>query len=128
MGFAALGGAVVQEGLLIFWALLTYQGMIMLFPVVLLGLYWRRANKEGALIGFIAGTVVAMGLYLTKPAFIAELGWSEGVYGLFVSLALMLVFGYLKPEAEHVQGMWEDIEEARRTKKVEKVTDSTLEY
>lgn len=128
MGFVALAGAAVQEGLLIFWALLTYQGMIMLFPVVLLGLYWRRANKEGALVGFIAGTVVAMGLYLTKPAFIAGLGWSEGVYGLIVCLALMVIFGYLKPEADHVQSMWEDIAEARRTKKVEKVTDSTLEY
>ena len=128
MGFGALAGAAVHEGMLIFWALLTYQGMIMLFPVVILGLYWRRANKEGALLGFASGTIVAVSLYLTQPAFIAGIGWSEGVYGLIVCLVVMIIAGLVKPEAEHVESMWNDIEEARRTKKVEKVTDSTLEY
>jgi SSS family solute:Na+ symporter len=55
--------------MLIFLALLTYQGMIMLFPVVMLGLYWRRANKEGALAGFLGGTTLSFVLTIVNPRF-----------------------------------------------------------
>jgi SSS family solute:Na+ symporter len=44
--------------------------MIVLSPVVLLGLYWQRANKFGAVAGFLSGMVVSFGLTLSEPAFI----------------------------------------------------------
>src|SRR3712207_2417316 len=101
IGLAALLGAVIQQGLLIFLALLTYQGMIMLFPVVILGLYWRRANKEGALLGFLAGTAVSFYLAITNPEFITAYGWSSGMYGIIVTVVVMVAAGLLKKEDPH---------------------------
>ena len=109
--------ATVDVGALINIALLSYQGIIMIFPVVILGLYWKRANKEGALAGMIIGTIVSMTLTVTEPAFITNLGWSAGVYGLVTTTVIMLIAGYAKPVETHVEDLWNDIEIARSNKK-----------
>lgn len=109
--------ATVDVGALINIALLSYQGIIMIFPVVILGLYWKRANKEGALAGMIIGTIVSMTLTVTEPALIANLGWSAGVYGLITTTVIMLIAGYAKPVEAHVEDLWNDIETARSNKK-----------
>lgn len=113
MSIGALVGAYLKEGQLVFLALMTYQGMIVLAPVVLLGLYWQRANKFGAVIGFLSGMVVSFGLTLTEPAFIQTYGWTPGVYGFMTTLLIMIVAGYLRPVESHVPQLWGDIADAR---------------
>lgn len=113
IGLGALVGAYAREGQLVFLALMTYQGMIVLSPVVLLGLYWRRANRIGAIAGFLVGMVVSFGLTLTEPAFLTTYGWTPGVYGFLTTLAIMLVAGLLQPVAPHVDTLWLDIALAR---------------
>lgn len=116
----SLFAATFDMGLLIFVALLTYQGIIMLFPLVMLGLYWKRANKEGALIGLIVGTAVSMYLEITAPAFIWELGWSPGIYGLIVTTAIMLIAGFAKKPPEHTEHLYRElaaIQKAARRRK-----------
>lgn len=113
MSIGALVGAYLKEGQLVFLALMTYQGMIVLSPVVLLGLYWRRANKFGAVAGFLLGMVVSFGLTLSEPAFIQTYGWTPGVYGFLTTLIIMLVAGYLRPVESHVDALWGDIADAR---------------
>ncbi|MGK7377646.1 sodium:solute symporter family transporter [Planococcus sp. 1R117A] len=83
-------------GLMVFLALFTYDGIILLFPIVILGLYWKRANKEGAIIGLIAGTALSMFLRFFNPSFIEGWGWQPGVYGLILSFAVMITAGYMK--------------------------------
>lgn len=113
MSIGALVGAYVREGQLVFLALMTYQGMIVLSPVVLLGLYWQRANKFGAVVGFLAGMAVSFGLTLTEPQFIQTYGWTQGVYGFLTTLTVMLVAGYMRPVESHVGKLWRDIAIAR---------------
>ncbi|HET8807016.1 MAG TPA: sodium:solute symporter family protein [Methylophaga sp.] len=113
MSVGALVGAYVKEGQLVFLALMTYQGMIVLSPVVLLGLYWQRANKFGAVVGFLMGMLVSFGLTLIEPAFIHSYGWTPGVYGFLTTLTVMLVAGYLRPVEQHVNKLWQDIAIAR---------------
>lgn len=120
LGLLALAGAAIQSGMLIFLALLTYQGMIMLFPVVILGLYWRRANKEGALAGFISGTGLSFYLTIAEPAFMGSYGWTSGVYGLLVTTIVMLAAGYMKAEEPHVASLWDDLAKARAKVKEER--------
>lgn len=110
----ALIAASVDLGLLIFIALLTYQGIIMLFPVIMLGLYWRRANKEGAMLGLIAGTVISMTLSVINPSFIANSGWSAGFYGLFVTTLIIVVAGFVKEPTPYVNNLFEEIKEAKK--------------
>jgi SSS family solute:Na+ symporter len=114
IGIGSLAGAALHQGMLIFLALLTYQGMIMLFPVVMLGLYWRRANKEGALAGFLSGTAVSFALTIFEPAFLGAYGWTAGVYGFVVAVVVMVALGFMKPESGPVAALWEDLAEAKR--------------
>ncbi|MEK3935674.1 sodium:solute symporter family protein [Sporosarcina sp. FSL W7-1349] len=109
--------ATVDVGALINIALLTYQGIIMIFPVVLLGLYWKRANKEGALVGMIVGTIISMSLTVMNPSFIGSLGWTPGVYGLITVFVIMIIYGAAKPVEQHVEQLWTDVEDARTTKR-----------
>lgn len=113
MSIGALFGAYIKEGQLVFLALMTYQGMIVLSPVVLLGLYWRRANKFGAVAGFLLGMLVSFGLTLTEPQFIQTYGWTPGVYGFLTTLSVMLIAGFLQPVESHVGKLWRDIAIAR---------------
>lgn len=113
MSVGALFGAYIKEGQLVFLALMTYQGMIVLSPVVLLGLYWQRANKFGAVAGFLLGMLVSFGLTLTEPQFIQTYGWTPGVYGFLTTLTVMLVAGFLQPVETHVGKLWRDIAIAR---------------
>lgn len=100
-------------GLLIFVALLTYQGVIMIFPALMFGLFWKRANKEGALAGMIVGTVVSMGLTLINPAFIGKWGWTPGMYGLLAAVLITWLLGYIKEPSEKVEKLWRDISVAK---------------
>ena len=113
MSVGALFGAYIKEGQLVFLALMTYQGMIVLSPVVLLGLYWQRANKFGAVAGFLLGMLVSFGLTLTEPQFIQTYGWTPGVYGFRTTLTVMLIAGFLQPVETHVGKLWRDIAIAR---------------
>lgn len=110
---AALAFAYTDIGLLIFVALLTYQGIIMIFPTLMFGLFWKRANKEGALIGMIVGTAISMILTLANPGFIGKWGWTPGMYGIIAAVLIVWLSGYFKPPTEHVERLWQDIEDAK---------------
>ncbi|WP_153720898.1 sodium:solute symporter family protein [Sporosarcina cascadiensis] len=97
-------------GLMVFLALASYDGIILLFPVVILGLYWKRANKVGAITGLLVGTGLSMVLRLSNPGFIDDLGWQPGVYGMVVSFAIMIIAGYSKKPTAFAESLWNDID------------------
>ena len=93
------------------------------FPAIILGIFYKRMNKEGAVSGMIVG-IVAMLLYMVKY----KLGWfddvlpdqSEWWFGIspegFGSIAMLLnftvsiiVMKFTKPPPEHVQDIVENI-------------------
>jgi Na+/proline symporter/signal transduction histidine kinase len=73
--------------------LISFAAAFLLAPVVLLGLYWRGANRAGALLGLSTGATVWF-FTLMVPTFV-KAGWvdktllTEGLFG----------FGLLRPEA-----------------------------
>ena len=97
-------------GLMVFLALFTYDGITLLFPVVAFGLFWKRANKEGAITGLIAGTALSMFLRFYNPGFIDSLGWQPGVYGIVLTVLSMVVAGYAKAPSPFVEKLWIETE------------------
>ena len=77
-----------------------------LFPALVLGVFWKRANQQGAIAGMLTGFVVCL-IYLvqTSPAFggspanqwfhIAPI--SAGVFGVPAAFAAMIVVTLLTP-------------------------------
>ena len=76
------------------------------FPALVLGVFWRRANKWGAIVGMSAGLAVCMYyMYTTYPFFggVAANQWfnmspiSAGVFGLPIGLITIVVVSLLTP-------------------------------
>ena len=77
------------------------------FPALVLGVFWRRANKWGAIIGMLTGLGVCMYyMYNTYPFFggVAANQWfnmspiSAGVFGVPIGIITIIVVSLLTPE------------------------------
>jgi cation/acetate symporter len=81
------------------------------FPVVLLGIFWRRANANGAIAGMIGGlltTIAYMALNYTNPNF-TVLGLSHlsaGIFGMTVNFSLQIIVSLATaPSPKYIQDM-----------------------
>jgi len=85
------------------------------FPIVLLGIFWKRANGPGAIAGIIGGLVVTifyMAMNYVNPAFnlfgIAHT--AAGIFGMPVNFALTIIVSLLtKPPSLEVQRLVESL-------------------
>jgi len=85
------------------------------FPVILLGIFWRRANAAGAIAGMSGGMIVCI-LYLalnyTNPYF-TILGLSHlsaGIFGMIVNFALQIIVSLATaPPPVEIQRMVDDL-------------------
>ncbi|MDD2929123.1 MAG: cation acetate symporter [Sideroxydans sp.] len=84
------------------------------FPALVLGIFWKRANKIGAMVGMISGLSVCMVyMYITYPFFgvNAPLWWdinpiSAGIFGIPVGfLGVILGSLFSRPPAVKVQAL-----------------------
>jgi cation/acetate symporter len=85
------------------------------FPVVLTGIFWRRANAKGAIAGMIGGlltTAAYMYLNYTDPRFTA-FGLSHlsaGIFGMIANFGLQIVVSLAtRPSPEYVQRMVDQV-------------------
>jgi cation/acetate symporter len=99
------------------------------FPILVLGIFWKRANATGAAAGMIAGLAFTSSYMIyTLDVFGTEahahiMGISPegiGTIGAIVNLVVMIVVSKLTaPPSEHIQEMVEEIRyPARRTESV----------
>ena len=122
-------GAVFAAGLLgIFATSLPFVAQVVafafglaaasLFPVIFLGIFWKRMNKEGAIASMITGLTTTFGyIYYFKFVNTAKSDWwfgisPEGIGFLFMWLALtvgIVVSLATKAPPQHIQDLVEDI-------------------
>jgi cation/acetate symporter len=79
------------------------------FPALVLGVFWKRANKWGAITGMVAGLGICMYyMYTTYPFFggVAANQWfgmtpiTAGVFGVPIGIITIIVVSLLTPEPE----------------------------
>ena len=89
-----------------------------LFPVIFLGIFWKRMNKEGAIASMLTGLITTFSyIYYFKFMNPSEGGWwfgisPEGIGFLFMWLALFVgvtVALLTKAPPAHIQALVEDI-------------------
>lgn len=92
----AFGLAAAAPALIVVVLLIAYDFISQLFPAVVLGgLFWRRATKQGATAGIVVGWVVSGVLLLTKhdPLF----GINAGLIALACNLVVFVGVSLLTP-------------------------------
>ena len=93
------------------------------FPVLVLGIFWKRATKEGAICGMIAGlafTTILIGLIRSQQIFgtaeplLADFfginAQAVGTIGMMINFAVTVAVSlFTPPPPDHVQEMVEEI-------------------
>ena len=92
------------------------------FPALVLGVFWKRANKWGAIIGMVAGLGVCMYYMVRTYPFFRDMGvpkmdlWfgmspiSAGVFGVPVGIVTIIVVSLLTPApSKEVQELVEHV-------------------
>ncbi|MDR2257613.1 MAG: sodium:solute symporter family protein, partial [Treponema sp.] len=107
----AIGIALLDLPNLYSIALVAYEGITQIVPMLVFSLYWKRSNKYGALGGFIAGLAISI--------VISALGigtvWSGGVIGLVCNVAIHIACGFIFPRDPHVDELFKVIDEYEKT-------------
>lgn len=87
----ALYLAIYKPNMLVNLLLTGYSGVTQFFPMIVLGMFWKKATKIGAYTGLIVGEVIVFALILNKmdPFAIAGLNLNAGFVALVVN---MIVF------------------------------------
>ncbi|MDR1702035.1 MAG: sodium:solute symporter family protein [Sporomusaceae bacterium] len=115
--FIALTLAIFSPSMLVNLLLTGYSGVTQFFPMIILGLCWKKATRTGAFAGLLVGEAIVFGLMLNKldPFFISGLNLNAGFVALVTNLIVFVVVSYLthneKAAQSHKTGMahWSNI-------------------
>ncbi|MFW5836361.1 MAG: sodium:solute symporter family protein [Desulfovibrionaceae bacterium] len=86
------------------------------FPVIVLGIFWKRANREGAIAGMVCGIGFTL-LYIIQTKFLGFGPWflgispeGIGIVGMFINTVVtVLVSLSTSPPPEEIQEMVENV-------------------
>ena len=95
-------------------AIVAYECIAQVVPMVVFSIYWKRSNKWGAGLGFVVGSIVT--LYMTIAG-ITVGGFSGGVIGLLVNIIIHIICGFVFPKDKGVDEMFGVIEKFEATGK-----------
>lgn len=87
-------------------AIVTYEGISQVVPMIVFSLYWRRSNKYGALFGFLSGVIVA----ISFTALGIGGAFTGGFIALFVNIIVHFVCGFIFPKDPHVDELFDMVE------------------
>ena len=86
--------------LVVLLTLLSLSLSAVLFPVAVAGLFWPRANKQGALAGLIAGTLIGVKMLLFGPEFDPVFGMYGGVWAMIATTVVMVIVSLITPPTD----------------------------
>jgi SSS family solute:Na+ symporter len=107
----AVGIALLDLPNLYSIALVAYEGITQIVPMLVFSLYWKRSNKYGALWGFVAGLAISIAV----TALGIGTAWSGGVIGLVFNVAIHIACGFICPRDPHVDELFRVIDEYEKT-------------
>ncbi|WP_457600467.1 sodium:solute symporter family protein [Hydrogenivirga sp.] len=93
------------------------------FPALVLGVFWKRLNRQGAIAGLVVGLLVTIAyIYLNKYQGVSLWGiqhTASGLFGIIANLIVTIVVTMVTPPpSERIQKM---VEELRYPKKIHEV-------
>ncbi len=86
------------------------------FPIIILGIFWKRATKEGCIVGMAAGMaftafyILQVNFWHVKPWFFGISAEGIGTVGMLINFFFVWIVSLLtKAPPQHVQDMVENI-------------------
>ena len=97
----ALALAIFSPGMLVNLLLTGYSGVTQFFPMIVLGLFWKKATKIAAFCGLLTGEFLVFFLILSKmdPFAFAGLNLNAGFVALVVNMAVFIVVSLMTSSA-----------------------------
>ena len=89
MGSLAYYLAVGSEASLVSLLLMSYGAIAQFFPLMIAAMFWRRASREGAIYGLLAGCAVTLALNVWSE--FQFLGVHPGIYGAAANVLVMVL-------------------------------------
>lgn len=98
----ALALAIFVPNMLVNLLLTGYSGVTQFFPMIVLGLWWKKATKLGAYAGLIVGEIIVFTLILGKmdPLPFANMNLNAGFVALVVNMAVFVIVSLLTYNAK----------------------------
>ena len=110
LGIISMAIATLELPQLIEMALIMYDCIVQVIVPLLFGLFWKRGNLKGAIMGLSVGMIITLGT-LINPALIAWAGGiSGGIIGLLVNALVYILCGYWFGKQSHVDALFETLQ------------------
>ena len=86
-------------------ALFAFEGLLQFIPLMLFGVFWKRANLKGVASGFIVGLLITYGIYLFAGN--SFFGFNGCIPGVIVNVALIMIFGFASEPDQHTEELFQ---------------------
>lgn len=97
IGIASIIIALMRPGLLGNILALANGGVASLAPAVIGGIFWTKANKQGAILSIVIGEIIML---ITTFIVKSPLGIMPGLWGMLVALVLYVIICPMYPASE----------------------------
>ncbi|UCF96908.1 MAG: sodium:solute symporter family protein [Spirochaetaceae bacterium] len=97
-------------------AIILYEGLLQIVPVLLFAMFWKRSNKHAALWGMLVGLAVAIVFAAIPTGWEMFGGWTPGIIGCLANLVIHVILGFALKKEAHVDELFaqvKDYDEAR---------------
>jgi len=94
-------------------AITVYEGVIQSIPLLVFGIFWKRANKWSVGVGYVTGLIIAITMAAMPDAFPWAGGWTGGIYGVLVNIIINIILGFAMKKEDHVDELFKIVENYR---------------
>ena len=106
-------------------AIIAYEGVVQIIPVIIFGIFWRRTNKWSAGIGYVVGLIIAITLGIWPQEIFGA--WSGGVVGLVVNIAINIILGLAIKKEHYVDELFDVVRTYKENAKGEHIITEEFE-
>ncbi|MDR2295749.1 MAG: sodium:solute symporter family protein [Clostridiales Family XIII bacterium] len=109
VGIVAIIIATQEIPNLMFMGLAMYNCSVQAFPALFIGLFWRKANLPGAVLGFVVGCLFALAGDFFPAAIAWAGGWTGGFIGVVLNVVVVLVCGFVFKPCARVDEIFDTV-------------------
>lgn len=91
-------------------AITFYEGIVQIIPLILFGIFWKRANKWSVGAGYVAGLIIAVTIAAFPASFSWTGGWTGGIFGFVANIIINIVLGLAIKKEPYVDELFNVVE------------------